>query len=309
MKKITGLMFSGQGAQAIGMGKDLAERWAEAREVFEKGDEILGRSLTEIMWQGPEEELTRTSNCQPALFLHGIAILEVLRKQLPDFQFAVAAGLSLGEFTAHAAGGTFSWEEGVKLVEKRGAYMENACEENDGSMIALIGADEFVARDLAAEADVDVANLNCPGQVVLSGERAKIALVAGLAKEKGVRRAIELKVAGAYHSRLMDSAALRLQEALQLVSLQQPAYPVLCNVDAIPVSEEGQIRKSLVDQVTGTVRWTECMEKMASDYHCNQFLELGTGNVLAGLLGKTLQEVEVHSLGTAENLEKFLAEA
>ena len=215
MSKRIALLFAGQGAQLVGMGKDLASQYAPAAELFQQADEILERSLSTVAWEGPEEELTQTRHCQPALFVHGLACLAVLQQEIHGFPIHAAAGLSLGEFTAHAAAGTFDFATGLRLVAQRGALMQEACEQTSGAMAAMIGGDEGAVRRLAADCDVDVANLNAPGQIVISGETSKVALAVSMAKEQGIRMAKMLNVAGAYHSRLMNSAFLKLGEALQ----------------------------------------------------------------------------------------------
>jgi [acyl-carrier-protein] S-malonyltransferase len=300
MKKIA-LMFAGQGAQVVGMGKDLADQFPLAAELFRRGDEILGRKLSEIAWNGPLEELTKTSNCQPALFVHGLACLSILRELAGDFAIGGAAGLSLGELTAHAAGGTFDFENGVKLVQQRGTFMDEACSATVGGMAAMIGADENAVRKLAADQDVDVANINAPGQIVISGELAKVEMAVGAAKEYGVRRATVLNVAGAYHSRLMRSAYEKLGVALTRVPLQPPRFPIISNVTGLQVSTPIEIRQTLQDQVTSTVRWVDCMEKLA-DIGCDFFIELGPGGVLTGLLRRTREDVEVVSVSEAESV-------
>src|SRR5947208_10738907 len=188
MAKKIALMFAGQGAQAVGMGKDLAAEFPVAANLFQRADEILGRKLSEIAWNGPIEELTKTSNCQPALFVHGLACLAILRELAGDFPIGGAAGLSLGELTAHAAAETFDFENGLELVQKRGSFMDEACSATTGGMAAMIGADENNVRKLAADEDVDVANINSPGQIVISGELAKVEAAVGVAKEYGIRR-------------------------------------------------------------------------------------------------------------------------
>jgi len=303
MTKKIALLFSGQGAQTVGMGKDLADAYPVAAELFRRADEIMGRDLSRIAWEGPDEELTKTGNCQPALYVHGLACLAVLRQELGDFPIAAAAGLSLGEFTAHAAAGTFDFETGLKIVAARGQFMQEACEATTGAMAAMIGGEENAVRDLAAQADVDVANLNSPGQIVLSGESAKIALAVGLAKEHGIRRATVLNVAGAYHSRLMESAYVKLGEILQATKFNAPKFPVICNVDARPVKEEQEIRDSLQQQVTGTVRWIESIEYLADHEKIEQYIELGPGAVLAGLVGRTRKGSAVVSVGDLETLK------
>lgn len=302
MKKIA-LLFSGQGAQAVGMGQDLAAEFVEAADLFRHADEVLGRKLSEIAWHGPLEELTRTSNCQPALYVHGLACLSVLREVAGELPITAAAGLSLGEWTAHAAAGTFSFEEGLRLVEQRGQFMEAACEATNGAMAAMIGGDESAVRALASAADVDVANLNSPGQIVVSGERAKVEVAVGLAKEHGIRRATLLNVAGAYHSRLMEGAYLKVGESLREVVLQKSSFPVVSNVTGTEVVSGDEVRRTLQDQVTATVRWTDCMERMLA-MGCDLFLELGPGSVLAGLLQRTRKGTEVLSVSDAASLQK-----
>src|ERR1044071_8933261 len=276
MTRKIALLFSGQGAQVVGMGKDLAEQFPVAADLFQRADEVLGRKLSAIAWQGPLEELTQTANCQPALYVHGLACLAVLREVSGEMPVEAAAGLSLGEWTAHAAAGTFSFEDGLRLVEKRGAFMQAACDATDGAMAAMIGGDESAVRQLAADTDVDVANINSPGQIVISGERAKVEIAVGLAKEHGIRRATMLTLAGAYHSRLMESAYEKLGAVLQHVPMEPPRFPVISNVTGEEVKTPIEIRRTLQDQVTGTVRWLDCMERLAA-LGCNLFVELGPG--------------------------------
>ena len=302
MKKIA-LLFAGQGAQSVGMGRDLAGQFAVAADLFRRADEILGRNLSEIAWTGPIEELTKTSNCQPALYVHGLACLAALREVAGDFPIGGAAGLSLGEMTAHAAAGTFDFATGLKLVEKRGELMDEACAATSGAMAAMIGADENAVRALAADADVDVANINAPGQIVISGERAKVEAAIGMAKEHGIRRATLLNVAGAYHSRLMESAYQKLGGVLVHLPVQPPRFPVISNVTGAEVTTSIETRRTLQDQVTGTVRWLDCMERLA-DLGCDLFVELGPGGVLAGLLRRTLKDMDVISVSDAESVRK-----
>ena len=306
MNRKIALLFSGQGAQVVGMGRDLAAEFVEAADLFERADEVLGRKLSEIAWHGPIEELTRTSNCQPALYVYGLACLSVLRDIAGMFPVTAAAGLSLGEWTAHAASGIFSFEDGLRLVEQRGRFMEAACDEASGAMAAMIGADESAVRALAADTDVDVANLNAPGQIVISGERAKVELAVGLAKEHGIRRATLLNVAGAYHSRLMESAYVQVGEALLEVALQKPGFPVISNVTGAEVESADEIRRTLQDQVTATVRWTDCMECMLG-MGCDLFLELGPGGVLSGLMQRTRKGTEVLSVSDVPSLQTCAA--
>ncbi len=305
MKRIA-ILFAGQGAQAVGMGQDLTAKYPAAADLFAEADRILGHDFSRIAFTGPEEELTQTKNCQPALFVHGLACLAAVRAEVGDFPIHAAAGLSLGEFTAHAAAGTFSFETGLRLVAQRGLFMQDACEQTSGGMAAMIGADESAVRTLAAECDVDVANLNSPGQIVVSGESSKIALAVSLAKEHGIRLAKTLNVAGAYHSRLMNSAFVKLGEVMEKLTFQQPRFPVICNVDARPVVTPEEIRESLLDQVTGTVRWTETIEYLVDEEKCDLFLELGPGGVLAGLLNRTRKGTPCVSITDCASLEAAL---
>jgi len=300
MKKVA-LLFAGQGAQVVGMGKDLADQFPRSADLFRRADEILGRKLSDIAWNGPIEELTKTSNCQPALFVHGLACFSILRELSGDFPVGGAAGLSLGEMTAHAAAGTFDFENGLKLVQKRGEFMDEACAETIGGMAAMIGGLENDVRQLAADEDVDVANINAPGQIVISGELAKVEAAVGVAKEYGIRRATMLNVAGAYHSRLMESAYEKLGAGLLEVQMQVPQFPVISNVTGREVERLPEIRQTLQDQVTSTVRWVDCMERLV-DLGCDLFIELGPGGVLAGLLKRTRKDVEVISVGDVESV-------
>jgi [acyl-carrier-protein] S-malonyltransferase len=307
MSQKTALLFSGQGAQSVGMGKDLAAEFPVAADLFRRADEILGWPLSRIAFEGPAEELTKTAVCQPALYVHGLACLAVLQEKLPGFTFDAAAGLSLGEFTAHSAAGTFDFETGLRLVAKRSTAMQKSCDETEGGMAAVIGAEENNARELASAADVDVANLNSPGQIVLSGESSKIALAVSLAKEYGARKAVELQVAGAFHSRLMESAYQSLSEALIDTPIVPPRVPVVCNVDAIPVKDAKSIRRSLADQVTGSVLWTQSIEYMIDHLHITRFIELGPGGVLAGLVGRIRKGTPVVSISNSATLADAIA--
>lgn len=284
------------------MGKDWAESSATARRMAVQADQSLGFPLSEIMFEGPDDELTKTSRCQPALYLHGLMALALVRERLPHLVPVAAAGLSLGEFTAHAAAGSFSFEDGLRLVARRGEFMEDACLATEGAMTALIGGEESQVRALASAADVDVANLNAPGQIVLSGTVAGIDAAIAQAKDFGIRRAIKLNVAGAYHSRLMQSAQDKLAAELAGVSIHRPSMPVVCNFGASVVSEPTEIRSMLEQQVTGSVRWTESIQALIAMGH-RTFLELGPGKVLAGLVSKIDKETTVHSVEDSASLE------
>lgn len=289
------------------MGKDLAEAFPSVRALLEQADAALGYSLTQVMFEGPMEELTKTSRCQPALYAHGLAILSILKEKVPGLQIAATAGLSLGEFTAHAAAGTFDFATGLNLVFQRGSFMEEACESTQGAMLAMLGGEESAIRELAAECDVDVANLNAPGQIVLSGSADGITAAAAKAKDKGIKRAIPLPVAGAYHSRLMKSAQDKLAAVLAGAAIQEPAVPVVCNFEARAVKSPDEIRATLTAQVTGSVRWVESMQLLRSQGH-ELFIELGPDATLAGLMGKIDKTAKVISIKDLASLEAAVAE-
>jgi len=295
------LLFSGQGAQRVGMGSDFAAGSAAAAGMLAEAQAVLGYDLGKVMTEGPAEELTRTSRCQPALYLHGLMGLALLRERLPELKVVATAGLSLGEFTAHAAAGTLGLEVGLRLVARRGEFMEEACEATAGAMAAMIGGEEAAVRELARACGVDVANLNAPGQIVLSGSIEGIERAVEAAKDAGVRRAIKLEVAGAYHSRLMAGAQEKLAHELARVEFHAPQVPVICNFGARPVSAPAEVREMLEQQVTGSVRWTESMQFLLAQGH-RTFVELGPGKVLAGLMAKIEREATVYSIEDESSL-------
>ncbi|MDA9922453.1 ACP S-malonyltransferase [Verrucomicrobiales bacterium] len=305
MGKRAVLLFAGQGAQTVGMGRDLAEKFDSARELFDRADEQLGYSLAEKMFDGPSSELMRTSICQPALYVHGLACLELLKAQVPDLDIAGVAGLSLGEFTAHAAAGTFDFSTGLDLVAQRGSFMEEATSATQGSMAALIGGEEGDVRRLAADCDIDVANLNAPGQIVVSGTKEGIEKAVASAEEYGIRVAQELEVAGAYHSRLMMPAQEKLAEVLADLEMQTPSLPVTCNVEGREVSEADEIGRTLEAQVSSSVRWSDCVQHFI-DQGEEIFIELGPGRVLAGLMRRIDRKKTALSFADAEGLEKVV---
>jgi [acyl-carrier-protein] S-malonyltransferase len=307
MSKSIALLFSGQGAQRVGMGKDLVQRYAVAANRFAQADAELGYSISQIAFEGPLEELTRTSNCQIALYVHGIAVLDLLREQLGDFEVKAAAGLSLGEFTAHAAVGTFDFVTGLRLVTNRSRYMEEACLATSGTMAACIGGDAGEVRKIADETGVDIANYNSPGQIVLSGKTENIRKAIELAKGTGVRKAVPLTVAGAFHSHLMQLAQDKLAKDLAVTAISVPKAPVVANVTARPVTDEHTIRETLAEQVTGSVRWTESVEYMIDELGCDLFLELGPGEVVAGLVSRIRKGSRTISMSDVASLEDGLA--
>lgn len=287
----------------MGMGKDLSELYPAVAAIYSRADEVLGWPVSAVSFEGPDEELKKTVHCQPALYVHGLGCLRALADEAGELSIVAAAGLSLGEFTAHAAAGTFDFETGLKLVARRAEFMQESCDATSGAMAAMIGADENAVRDLAAQTDVDVANLNSPGQVVISGEATKVALAVSLAKEAGVRRAAMLNVAGAYHSRLMKTAYEKLAAELEETPMGIPRFPVICNVDAEPVTGAVRIRETLREQVTGTVRWTESIEHLIDHEKADLLIELGPGKVIAGLVGRIRNGFPVISISDVESLK------
>ena len=278
------LLFSGQGAQKVGMGADLYENSVSAHALYELANSRLGWPLTDYSFQGPEATLTETRVCQPALYAHGLAILAAFEDHAGrPLRFEAAAGLSLGEYTAHAAADTFTFQTGLHLVAERGRLMQEACNATAGTMITLLGATPEQAREIATACDVDVANLNCPGQVVLSGGVKEMEGVPALAKEKGIRKVIPLKVAGAYHSRLMAAAATGLAPYLTNAEMHAPRVPVVANFTADVTDGADQILRALDAQVCGTVRWEESIRRLIA-MGFTDFVECGPGGVIAGLL-------------------------
>jgi [acyl-carrier-protein] S-malonyltransferase len=298
----TALMFAGQGAQAVGMGKDWAEQIPSAKAWFDRANSALGYDLASICFQGPESELTRTENAQPGIFLVSWVAYQLLAERVPGLTFQATAGLSLGEFTALAAAGAMSFEDGLKVVRQRGRFMQEACDVTQGGMAAIIGLDEAKTREVCAEAGVSLANLNCPGQLVISGASDKIATACELAKSKGARRALPLVVAGAYHSPLMASAQPKLAESLTQISLSPTSIQVISNVTATPHGQPADTCKLLVDQVTASVRWEDSMRYLLAQGFTH-FIELGPGTALAGFLKRIDKGAQIISVSDIPSLE------
>lgn len=307
----TAFIFPGQGSQAVGMGKSLADSFATARAVFEEVDAALSQKLSTLMWEGPVDELTLTANAQPALMAVSLAVVRVLEAEAGlDLKrdAAFVAGHSLGEYSALAAAGTFSIADAARLLRIRGDAMQKAVPPGQGAMAALLGADLDLARAIATDAaqgDVcEAANDNGGGQVVLSGAKAAIDRAIVLAGERGVRRAMLLPVSAPFHCALMQPAAEAMRAALATVTMHAPIVPVMANVGAAPLSDVEAIRASLVAQVTGTVRWRECVEAMATA-GVDRFVELGSGKVLAGLVKRIAPGATPLSVGTADDVSAY----
>jgi [acyl-carrier-protein] S-malonyltransferase len=306
--------FPGQGSQAVGMGKELAEAFPEARAVFDEVDEALGEKLSATMFDGPEDVLRLTENAQPALMASSIAVLRVLESRgvrLADHASFVA-GHSLGEYSALCAAGTFSLADTARLLRTRGQAMQKAVPVGHGAMAALLGLDLDIARAVAEEAaqgDVcQVANDNAPGQVVVSGGLAAIERAVEIAKGKGAKRALLLPVSAPFHCSLMQPAADAMAAALAEVEMRAPVVPLVANVLAAPITDPAEIRQRLVEQVTGVVRWTESVTWLAGA-GVTQLVELGTGKVLSGLAKRIAPDVATQSLSSPADIEAFVAQA
>lgn len=292
------------------MGRDLAVAYPAAKEIFERADEALGTSLTDVMWNGPETELTATHNAQPAILTHSVAVHTLVADALGDVR--MAAGHSLGEFSAHVAGGTLVFEDAVRAVRRRGELMFQSGQERPGTMAAIIGLDDEAVEEVCRAAaspggDCVPANFNSPGQIVISGDGPAVARAMELAKEAGAKRALPLNVSGAFHSPLMEVAESGLRDHLAGVPFSEPAFPVVANVSAVPVSDAGEAYRLLIEQLTSPVRWTASMRTML-DTGVDRFVEVGPGRVLAGLMRRIERSAEVVSVDTAEQVDGFLDE-
>ena len=285
-------IFPGQGAQFVGMGKDLYNH-PKAAELFEKANEIIGFRISDIMFGGTDEELKQTNVTQPAIFLHSVILAKVLGD---DFKPDMVAGHSLGEFSALVAADALSFEDGFKLVIARANAMQKACEAQPSTMAAILGLADDVVEKICAEIDAVVvpANYNCPGQLVISGSIEGIDLACAKLTEAGAKRALKLNVGGAFHSPLMEPAKIELQAAIEATNISAPVCPVYQNVDAKPYTDPVKIKENLIKQLTGAVRWTQTVEHMLAD-QATEFVEAGPGNVLQGLVKKVSREVQTSS--------------
>lgn len=296
-------LFAGQGAQKVGMGKSLYEQSAAARALYDEGAQVLGWDLAKISFEGPESELTPTKVCQPALFVHGLALVAALRElgKLPAGEPQFALGLSLGEVTAYCAAGVFDFASGLRIVAERGRLMQQACEQTTGAMAAIIGEDRATVATLCKEFDIEAANFNAPGQIVVSGEKSKIDLAVAGAKAGGMKKVIPLIVAGAYHSRLMEPARAAFAAYLDTVPFSRPQFTVFTNTTGQTVSDPAAIKVALVNQVVSSVLWEDCMRSAAAA-GVGEFWEFGPGGVLAGLARRTEKTWSVKSFSQFTDL-------
>lgn len=307
----TAFLFPGQGSQKVGMGKELSAAHAEARQVFEEADAALGIPLSSLAWDGPEAELNDTMNTQPALLVHSVAALRVFQKLHPGFTPAYVAGHSLGELSAAVAAGAMDYPSALRLVRRRGELMKEAGTQAPGGMAAILGLDIPALDAICAEAStadevVQVANDNCPGQVVISGHAGAVTRAMEAAKAAGAKRALPLPVSIAAHSALMATAQAGFNEAVAAANITDPTTPLIGNVSAAPLADAGALRDDLQAQLTSRVRWTETIQALRAA-GVTTFIELGTGNVLAGLLKRIDAEAVGIALGTPEDFEKLAA--
>ncbi|HEY1110004.1 MAG TPA: ACP S-malonyltransferase [Opitutaceae bacterium] len=282
------LLFAGQGAQKVGMGKSLVENSAAARNLYDEAGRVLGWDLAKVSFEGPEAELTQTKVCQPALFVHGLALLAALREagKVPAGEPTMALGLSLGEVTAYCAAGVFDFATGLKIVAERGRLMQVACEQTTGGMAAIIGEERAKVQELCKEFDIEAANFNAPGQIIVSGEKAKVDALVAVAKDRGVKKLMALNVAGAYHSRLMEPARAAFAAYLDGIAFSAPKFTVFTNTTGQAISDPAAIKAALVKQVVSSVLWEDCMRSSAAA-GATGYWELGPGGVLAGLARRT----------------------
>lgn len=286
-------VFPGQGAQFVGMGKDLYDNSPLAKELFEKANEVLGFRITDLMFEGTDEDLRQTKVTQPAIFLHSVILAKTLGE---DFKPEMVAGHSLGEFSALVASGALSFEDGLVLVSKRAMAMQKACEAEPSTMAAIVGLEDSIVEEVCNSIDevVVAANYNCPGQLVISGSFAGIDKACEILKEKGAKRALKLPVGGAFHSPLMEPARAELAAAIEATQFNEPVCPIYQNVSASPFTAPAQIKENLVAQLTAPVKWTQTAQNMIKD-GATSFTEVGPGKVLQGLIKKVDRKMEVSS--------------
>lgn len=305
MEEVLAYIFPGQGSQVVGMGRDLGEGYPAARETFQEADEALDFSLSRLCFQGPEEELRQTQHAQPAIMATSIACLRVAQEEglLPPGA-AFVAGHSLGEYTALVAAGALDFAQGLRLVRERGRLMQEAGERVPSGMAAVLGLEEEKLQEVCQEAGVQVANLNCPGQVVISGPQAELARAMELARSKGARQVVPLNVSGAFHSWVMRPAEEGLARYLEAVSIRDPAIPVVSNVTARPVLDAQAVREALVRQLCSPVYWRPSVEWMVAQ-GVTTFAEFGPGRVLSGLIRRIHRQARLASVGDLDSLEKL----
>ncbi|MBI3991411.1 MAG: ACP S-malonyltransferase [Candidatus Omnitrophica bacterium] len=307
MSQKISLLFTGQGAQYVGMGKDLYEAFPRSKAVFDRADKALGFSLSGLCFGGPQDELTKTNNCQPAILVTSIAAWEAFNSvdRRPSTVVRYAAGLSLGEYSALVAVGAIDLEDAVLLVRKRGEFMEEEALKSPGSMASIIGLDLTAIKNICQETKVEIANINCPGQIVISGGVKEVENAAKLAEGQGAKRVILLEVSGAFHSSFMKNAALKLSGELEKIKISTPHIPVVTNVTANPVTKAEEIKSNLIKQITASVLWEDSMRFILSQ-GVTQFFEFGPGKVLKGLMRRIDERAQVTNIEKKEDIDKLL---
>jgi len=297
-------VFSGQGAQSVGMGKDLFEQSPAAAAIFKEADSILGWSISDVCFNGPESKLTESRYCQPEIYTMSSACLAAFTENKPEIRALASAGLSLGELAALYAAKTFSFADGLRLVAKRAELMDSCCKKAKGGMATILGGDIAAIRETCQECDIDVANLNCPGQVVVSGSEEKVIKAVSILKEKGFKKVIPLKVAGAYHSRMMEDAGDALKAVLDGIPMKDPVIPVAQNYVGACVRSVCEIRRNLVSQVAGSVKWEDCVRSILAT-GADTVIEFGPGNVLTGLVRRISANVATFNINGMESVKNF----
>jgi [acyl-carrier-protein] S-malonyltransferase len=296
------LLFAGQGAQKVGMGRSLAAASPAARALYDQAGAVLGWDLAKVSFEGPEADLTQTKVCQPALYVHGLAMLAALREARgAAVEPAFALGLSLGELTAYSAAGVFDFATGLRIVAERGRLMQQACEQTVGGMAAIVGEERALVQELCREFGIEAANFNAPGQIIISGEKSRVEAAVAAARQRGIKKAIPLNVAGAYHSRLMEPARAAFAAYLGDIPFAAPRFGVFSNTTGAAIAEPAALRSALVRQVVSPVLWEDCLRSAAAA-GATEFWELGPGGVLAGLVRRTDKAWVVKSFAEAADL-------
>lgn len=302
MKYVTAILCAGQGAQTVGMGRELAGSFPECAALFKKANEVLGYDLRKIIFEGPEPELVKSNHCQPAIFTVTAACFQALKSQILNLPCRAAAGLSLGEWSALYLAGAISFEDGLRVLEARGRAMQAACEEQAGAMLSLIGLESARVQEVAQKSGVEVANFNSPEQTVLSGRKPNILESEKMAKAAGAKRAIMLNVAGAYHSSLMKSAGDKMSAILRDIPISAPRFPVISNVTGKAHGTPGEIKADMVRQVTSAVKWVDCVQTI-SGLGVNCFVECGPGRVLSGLVKRIQPQAQLCNIQDSQSLQ------
>ena len=307
--KVVAYLFAGQGSQYIGMGKDLYESFPESKAVFDKADKVLGFALSKLCFEGPLEELVKTHNSQPAILTVSIAALEAF-KTVPNVHISApsyVAGLSLGEYSALVAAEAISFEDAVYLVRQRGEFMQEEAEKKPGKMLSLIGLELDIVKQICADSHTEIANINCPGQIVISGGARETEKAEGLAKERGAKKTLFLDVSGAFHSSFMQKASLRLAQELDKIKINAARIPVVSNVNARPVTQPKEIKDNLIKQIASSVLWEDSMKLILSE-EIRNFIEFGPGKVLKGLLRRIDENAQVTNIEKKEDILNFKGE-